>query len=69
MPFDMLEAAKLKLGSIPEIEVVHLHVKDNEFDAYNKVYLEMYQNHDVFLDKLGKTYMPIKPLMIGRRKK
>ena len=53
MPFDMLEAAKLKLGSIPEIEVVHLHVKDNEFDAYNKVYLEMYQNNDAFLDKMG----------------
>ena len=50
----MLEEARSKLGSIPEIEVVHLHVKDNEFDAYNKVYLEMYQNHDVFLDKLGE---------------
>ena len=39
MPFDKLEAARLKLGSIPEIEVVHLHVKDDEYDAYNKVYL------------------------------
>ena len=39
MPFDMLEEARSKLGSIPEIEVVHLHVKDDEYDAYNKVYL------------------------------
>ena len=42
MPFNMLKAARLKLGSIPEIEVVHLNVNvknDDEFDAYNKVYL------------------------------
>ena len=53
MPFDMLEEARLKLESIPEIVVVHLYPKKDEFDAYYKKYQEMYQNHDAFLDKLG----------------
>ena len=35
----MLEETRSKLGSIPEIVVVYLNVKDDEFDAYNKVYL------------------------------
>ena len=52
----MLEEARSKLGSIPEIVVVHLYPKEDEFDAYYKKYQEMYQNHDVFLDKLGEKF-------------
>ena len=54
MPLSMMEEARKKLGEIPEIKVVHLHLLKNEMKQYGQIHRKMVQNKDGLKNKLGK---------------
>ena len=54
----MMEEAGEKLGEIPEVKVVHLHLQQDKMNNYYQIYQKMRQNKDMnaFIGKLGKLY-------------